>query len=124
MAEGWARHLFENRFESFSAGIEKHGMNRNAVKVMAEAGVDISGFRSKTIDELPEKTFDLVVTLCNHASETCPVFQGKTVHHGFPDPPKLAEKAKNEEEALVQYRYVRDVIRAFVGTLPNTFFGD
>jgi len=119
MAEGWARHLKGDLIEAYSAGIEKHGVNPLAVKVMAEAGVDISAQRSKTVDELPERDFDFVVTLCDHAAESCPFFPGKTVHRSFPDPPRLAAKAKSEEEALVFYRQVRDLIRQFVTLLPE-----
>jgi arsenate reductase (thioredoxin) len=119
MAEGWARHLKGDVLEPYSAGIEKHDLNPLAVKVMAEAGVDISGYESKTIDELPQKEFDWVVTLCSHANETCPFFPGRKLHHGFDDPPRLAEGARNEEEAIAHYRRVRDEIRDFVLTLPE-----
>jgi arsenate reductase len=120
MAEGWARHLKADDIESFSAGIEKHGLNPLAVKVMAEAGVDISRHKSKLVAELPTKDFDYVVTVCGHAHESCPFFRGKvkTVHVGFDDPPRLAAGAKTEEEALAHYRRVRDEIRVFVETLP------
>ena len=122
MAEGWARHLRGDVIEAFSAGIETHGMNPSAVKVMAEAGVDISGQRSKQADELGHVSFDNVVTVCDRASESCPVFPGRTriMHRGFDDPPKLAAEARNEEEALDHYRRVRDEIRAFVETLPTS----
>ncbi len=121
MAEGWARHLLPDVIEAHSAGIETHGLNENAVRVMAEAGVDISGHRSKQAGELSDIKFDYVVTVCGHANETCPVFPGATrvVHRGFDDPPKLAAKAANQEEALEHYRRVRDEIRAFVATLPE-----
>ncbi len=121
MAEGWTRHLKGDEIEAFSAGIERHGLNPQAVRVMAEAGVDISGFRSKTVDELPEQEFDYVITLCGHAQETCPFFPAKTrrLHVGFDDPPKLAANAKSEEEALDLYRRVRDEIRDYVRTLPD-----
>ena len=121
MAEGWARHLKGARVEAYSAGVEPHGMNPNAVRVMREAGVDITGQRSKHVDELRDVPLDFVVTVCGHANETCPVFAGKTkvVHVGFDDPPKLAKTAKDEEEALSHYRRVRDEIRAFVETLPG-----
>ena len=118
MAEGWARYLHGNVIDAYSAGIEKQGMNPLAVKVMAEAGVDISGQRSKMIAELPVQQFDWVITLCAHANETCPYFPGRKIHKGFADPPKLAENAKSEEEALPPYRRVRDEIRAFIETLP------
>ncbi len=121
MAEGWTKHLKGDVVDAFSAGIEKHGLNPQAVLVMAEAGVDISGFRSKTVDELPEQEFDYVITLCGHAQETCPFFPAKTkrLHVGFDDPPKLAETAQSEEEALSHYRRVRDEIRDYVRTLPE-----
>ncbi len=116
MAEGWARHLLGDKVEPYSAGIEAHGMNQNAVKVMAEAGVDITGQSSKLADSLADVDFDLVITVCGHADENCPAFLGKSrvVHVGFDDPPKLAKTAANEEEALSHYRRVRDEIRAFV----------
>jgi len=121
MAEGWARALKGDVIEPYSAGIETHGLNPDAVKVMAEAGVDISGHRSKNVSELMDVPFDCVVTVCGHANETCPMFPGKAkvVHVGFDDPPKLAKEAKTEEEALNCYRRVRDEIRAFVETLPE-----
>ncbi len=122
MAEGWARHLKGDVIEAHSAGIETHGLNPLAVKVMAEAGVDISGQRSKLVGELADVEFDYVVTVCGHANEHCPIFPGKTsvVHVGFDDPPKLAADAKTEEEALAHYRRVRDEIKAFVETLPES----
>jgi arsenate reductase (thioredoxin) len=121
MAEGWARHLKSNVLEPYSAGIETHGLNRNAVKVMAEAGVDISEHRSKHLDELCDIEFDHIVTVCGHAHESCPVFPGttKVTHVGFDDPPRLAKQAATEEEALSHYRRVRDEIRTFVETLPD-----
>ena len=121
MAEGWARYLKSDVIEAYSAGIETHGLNPNAVKVMAEAGVDISGHRSQHVDEFKGVEFDYVVTVCGHANESCPVFGGdaKVVHVAFDDPPKLAEGAGSEEEALDCYRRVRDEIRAFVEGLPE-----
>ena len=121
MAEGWARRLKGDAIEPYSAGIETHGLNPNAVKVMAEAGVDISAHRSKHLDELADVDFDYVVTVCGHANEMCPVFPGKTtvVHVGFDDPPKLAAGAGTEDEALSHYRRVRDEIKAFVEQLPE-----
>ena len=122
MAEGWGRHLKGDRVEFFSAGIETHGLNPNAVKVMAEAGVDISGHRSQHIDEFKDVPLDYVITVCGHADENCPIFPGptKVVHHGFDDPPKLAREAATEEEGLNHYRRVRDEIRAYVETLPES----
>ncbi len=121
MAEGWARHLRGGVIEAYSAGIEKHGMNPNAIKVMAEAGVDISKHFSKTPDEIGAVHFDYVVTVCGHANENCPVFLGKAkvAHVGFEDPPKLTKHLPDGEEKLAVYRRVRDEIRKFVETLPE-----
>lgn len=122
MAEGWARHLKSDCIEPYSAGIETHGMNPHAVRIMAEAGVDISTQRSKLVGELKDVEFDYVVTVCGHANEHCPVFPGKAriVHVGFDDPPKLAADAKSEEERLAPYRRVRDEIERFVQGLPDS----
>jgi arsenate reductase len=121
MAEGWARHLKRDQIEAYSAGIETHGLNLRAVQVMAEVGVDISGHRSKRVNDLDGVEFDYVVTVCGHASEHCPVFPGKArvIHVGFDDPPQLTADAATEEERLAQYRRVRDEIRAFVEGLPE-----
>ena len=121
MAEGWARHLKDNEIEAFSAGIEPQGLNPSAVRVMAEAGVDISVQQSKHVDELAGIEFDYVVTVCGHANEQCPVFPFRTrlVHVGFDDPPMLAREATTEQQALGCYRRVRDEIRAFVEQLPG-----
>ena len=116
MAEGWARHLMGEKIEAFSAGIEAHGMNPNAVRVMAEAGVDITRQQSKLVSSLADVPFDLIVTVCGHADEHCPAFFSKArkVHVGFDDPPKLAKSATSDEVALGHYRRVRDEIREFV----------
>lgn len=122
MAEGWARALKHDSIEAYSAGIETHGLNPNAVKVMAEAGVDISGQRSQNVSELSDIAFDYVVTVCGHAYENCPIFPNNTrvIHVGFDDPPRLAKDAQTEEEALNHYRRVRDEIRAYIDTLPES----
>jgi arsenate reductase len=121
MAEGWAKKLKGDFIEPYSAGIETHGLNPNAVKVMAEAGVDISSHRSKHLDEVKDIDFDFVVTVCDNAREHCPIFPGKTrmIHAGFDDPPRLAENAKTEDEVLDCYRRIRDEIKDFVQTLPE-----
>ena len=127
MAEGWARALKADAIEAYSAGIETHGLNPLAVKVMAEAGVDISGHRLKTAEAVRDVPFDYVVTVCGHANETCPMWlSGKAtvVHVGFDDPPALARGAKSEEEALAHYRRVRDEIREFVAALPEGLAAD
>lgn len=123
MAEGWLRHLKGDLMEAFSAGVSPSGVDSRAVRVMAEAGVDISRQKSKHIDELGAAEFDYVVTLCDGARESCPFFPAKTkkIHKGFDDPPRLAEGAASEEEALAHYRRVRDEIRQFVENLPEAF---
>jgi len=122
MAEGWARHLKGDRIEAHSAGIEAYGLNPRAVRVMAEAGVDISRQRSKRVDELRGAAFDYVITVCGHAHEQCPIFPGatKVIHVGFDDPPRLAATAATEEEALDHYRRVRDEIRRMIEQLPES----
>jgi arsenate reductase (thioredoxin) len=121
MAEGWTRHLRADSIEPYSAGIQPKGLDLCAVKVMAESGVDISGQRSKHLSESKGMTFDVVITVCDSANESCPIFPGitKRIHKSFDDPPKLAESAKTEEEALAPYRRVRDEIRAFVEAMPD-----
>ena len=125
MAEGFARALKSNRFEAYSAGIETHGLNPNAVRVMAEVGIDISAQQSTHVDQLHHIDFDWVVTVCDHAAEQCPVFPGRArvVHRAFDDPPKLARDARSEEEALGAYRRVRDEIGAYIETLPEGLAG-
>ncbi len=122
MAEGWARQLKGDVIEAYSAGIEAHGLNPHAVKVMAQAGVDISGQKSQKVDELGDVALDYVLTVCGHAHENCPVFPGgdkvKVAHVGFDDPPKLAADAKTEDEAIAHYLRVRDEIRDFVMMMP------
>jgi len=122
MAEGFAQALRAGDVEAWSAGVIKHGLNPLAVKAMAESGVDISAHTSKTVDELPVKEFDYIVTLCDHANENCPYFPGKAqrIHAGFDDPPSLAKNAATEEEAMAHYRRVRDKIRRFILEFPPT----
>jgi arsenate reductase len=125
MAEGWARHLHGAAIEAYSAGVEVHGLDPRAVQVMAEAAVDISGQRSKHVDEVQDIPFDYVLTVCDDAREHCPLFPGKAkvTHVSFEDPPRLAERAKSEGEALNGYRRVRDEIKALVETLPDRLSG-
>jgi len=126
MAEAWTRELAGERIEAYSAGIEARGLDPDAAKAMAEAGVNIAGQKSKRIDALRDVEFDYVVTVCDNARENCPVFTGKAkaVHVGFDDPPRLAAGARNEEERLAPYRRVRDEIRDFVIKLPSLIEGN
>ena len=121
MAEGWARAMKRDTIEAYSAGTSPHGMNRLAVEAMREVGVDITTHHSKHPDELASVRFDYVVTVCDSAHESCPVFPGhaRVVHAGFDDPPRLAKGAASDAEAMPHYRRVRDEIRAFIETLPG-----
>ncbi len=115
MAEGWGRALKNDKFNFYSAGTKKHGLNPNAVKVMQEVGVDIHHHESTTVDELPDLVIDYVFTVCSDAHENCPFFAGgKTIHVGFDDPPRLTKEMIDEEEILNVYRRVRDEIKAMV----------
>ena len=123
MAEGWARRLLADCVDACSAGTDPHGLNPLAVEAMQEAGVDISKNTSNGIDSCDPKTLDLVVTVCGHAHENCPVFitqnnRTRVIHQGFEDPPALAANASSKEAALVHYRRVRDEIQDFVANLP------
>jgi arsenate reductase (thioredoxin) len=126
MAEGWTRALKGDLFEVYSAGVETHGLNPHAVKVMAEVDIDISKQTSKHIDTLENIRFDIVITVCDSAHATCPFFPGarKVLHFGFCDPPamakQLAAQGVNEEQQLNCYRSVRDEI----GKLVQTLFPD
>jgi arsenate reductase len=122
MAEGWARRLKADRIEPHSAGLEARGLDARAVQVMAEAGVDISAQKSKTLADLADVQFDFVITVCSHAHETCPAFPrgAEVVHVGFDDPPALARSAATEEQALACYRRVRDESAAYVRMLPQS----
>ena len=121
MAEGWTRHLFGDRIDACSAGTAPSGLSPLAVRAMSEAGVDIRSHTSKHVEACSAERIDLVVAVCDHAAERCPVFPGRTavLRRGFDDPPRLAAGARSEEEAMMHYRRVRDEIRAFVEGLPR-----
>lgn len=126
MAEGWTRKLRTDTIEAYSAGVAPSTIDPKAVKVMAEAGVDISQQKSKDIDDFLGIQFDYVVTLCDHANESCPIFPGKTkrVHRGFDDPPLLAAGTSDEDTITGHYRRVRDEIQVFVEGLPGNLEKD
>jgi len=121
MAEAWTNHLKGDEFEAYSAGVSPKGMDPRAIKAMAEAGLDISGHKSKDVNAFGNMEFDYVITLCDNAKESWPYFPARTrvMHKGIDDPPKLAADARDEEEAMAHYRRVRDEIRAFVEALPE-----
>ena len=110
MAEGFLRHMAGDRFEAFSAGVKPTQVNPLAIKVMAEAGIDISKHRSKSAMEFIGQKFDFVVTVCDNAKQTCPIFPGKyeKIHWDLEDP---AEAQGSEEERLAFFRRIRDEIK-------------
>jgi arsenate reductase len=112
IAHGFLDHLTNNSVSVFSAGIEKHGLNKNAVKCMAEIGLDISDYNSNHIDEYINESFDFIITVCDNANETCPVFKdssAKKIHRNFNDPSKINNGLYNENFDLV-----RDEIKNFI----------
>ncbi|HYE14641.1 MAG TPA: arsenate reductase ArsC [Pyrinomonadaceae bacterium] len=111
MAEGLLRHDGGGRFEVESAGVEPSSVRPQAVEAMREVGVDISGHRSKSVEEFAGREFDYVITVCDNANERCPVFPGNTrrLHWSFEDP---AAAEGDEAERLAVFRRVRDEIRA------------
>lgn len=118
MAEGLLRHYFGDKYEVFSAGTKPSTVNTNAIKVMAEIGIDISGQKSKSVDEFKNQEFDLVITVCDNAKESCPIFLGKAerLHWSFIDP---AEATGNDDEILKVFREVRNQIKSKI----TIFFG-
>lgn len=112
MAEGWLKHFAGNKASIFSAGLETHGVNPSAIKVMAESNIDISNHNSDNLEQYLETSFDYIITVCDNANEKCPVFPGSgmKLHHAFPDP---AKAKGNSEEVLDEFRKVRDMIRDY-----------
>ncbi len=113
MAEGIMNHFYRDHYEAFSAGTEPTHVNPLVIRVMQELGIDISHHRSKSIDEFREMSFDYVVTVCDHAHETCPYFpNGRNyIHHNFTDPSTLTG---DTETLLEQLRIIRDNIRDWI----------
>ncbi|MRR07009.1 MAG: arsenate reductase ArsC [Deltaproteobacteria bacterium] len=110
MAEGIANHFLGDKVEAVSAGTESSYVNPKAIEALREIGVDISGHRSKNLDEFSGQKFDYVITLCGDANEKCPLFFGgvRRIHLGFPDP---AKTTGSEEEILDDFRKVRDEVK-------------
>ena len=112
IAHGFLDHLTNNSISVVSAGIEKHGLNKNAVKCMAEIGIDISTYNSNHIDEYINESFDFIITVCDNANETCPIFpnsNAKKIHRNFKDPSKINHGLYNES-----FDFVRDEIKNFI----------
>ncbi len=122
MAEGWTRHFWPHAIAAASAGVKPTKLNADAVRVMAEVGINISRQRSKHISDLKDITFDYVVAVCDDAYKSCPAFPGcaKVIDHAFDDPPRLTENTTDEDERLAVYRRVRDEIpRLCLQASPN-----
>ncbi len=119
MAEGWARHLKSDVIEAYSGGVWPVGVSSRAIQVMAEAGVDISSHTSDHVDDFKTIEFDYVITLCDNAREQCPVFSGKTklIHKPFEDPTFVMGSS---DAIMAAFRHTRDLIKAFVETLPES----
>jgi arsenate reductase len=120
MAEGLIRTLYPDRYEAYSAGTEPSHVNRYAIKVMAEIGINISRYRSKGLNEFLNSEFDYLITVCDHAKQTCPFFPGgkEFIHRGFEDP---AAFSGSEEQKMATFRRVRDEIREWI---VETFGGE
>lgn len=118
MAEGYLRYFGNEKIEVYSAGIETHGLNLRAVEVMAEDGIDISGHSSNHVDEFADINFDVVLTVCDHANERCPVFpsHAKKIHHNFTDP---AKAVGSQDEIRQSFRTTRNEIREYCKSLLN-----
>jgi len=118
IAEGLLRHDSGGRFEVESAGTKPSRVRPEAIQVMREIGIDISGHRSKSVDEFAGETFDYVLTVCDHAKESCPIYPGHSnrLHHNFQDP---AAVEGSEEQRLAAFRKVRDEIRMYLRSFPR-----
>ena len=123
MAEGWLRHLAGDRYNVFSAGVKPAGLNPDAVRVMKEVGIDISGHRSKNVAEFLEREFSYVVTVCDSAKESCPLFPGtlRSLHWSLEDP---ASATGTQEARLKIFRRVRDEIKQHVLKLIQEYSSD
>jgi arsenate reductase len=119
MAEGWARHLKSDVIEAYSGGVWPVGVSSRAIQVMAEAGVDISSHTSDHVDDFKTIDFDYVITLCDNARNQCPIFNGKArlIHRAFEDPTFVMGSS---DAIMAAFRQTRDLIKAFVETLPES----
>lgn len=122
IADGYLKHFAGDRATIYSAGVETHGLNPRAVAIMAEDGIDISGNTSNNVDEYLGIDFDHVITVCDNAVERCPVFPSTAQkwHHNFPDP---AKARGTEDEIMVEFRVVRDMIKRYCDNLVKSNLG-
>lgn len=118
IAEGYLRHFAKDQAKIYSAGIEKHGVNPKAIEIMKRDGIDITGHTSNLINEYMEIDFDYVITVCDHAKESCPYFPINAIklHYNFPDP---AKATGTEEEILEHFAEVRDMIKKYAQNFVN-----
>ena len=118
LAEGYLKYFAKNNAKIYSAGIEVHGVNPRAIKVMAEDGIDISGQTSNNIEEYFDVPFDYVITVCDHAKESCPYFptQAIKLHHNFPDP---AKATGTDEEIMAEFRKTRNLVKVYMEDFVN-----
>ena len=116
--QGYLNHFSDNKIEAYSAGIETHGVNPKAIKVLAEDGIDISHHTSNHVDEYRDVNFDYLITVCDHAKENCPWFpsDAERFHQSFDDP---AKATGTDEEILNDFRRVRDEIKKYASTFVN-----
>ncbi len=124
MAEGWAKHYYGKYCDIYSAGIEKHGLNNYAVQAMWDLGIDISNHISKTVDDLEITKWDVVITVCDHADETCPrVLKDNCthIHLPFADPPAITKGWKDQQKILDVYRHTAQQIEQEIISLKNRF---
>jgi arsenate reductase (thioredoxin) len=119
IAEGYLRHFAGEKANIYSAGIETHGVNPKAIRVMAEDHIDISNHTSNHVDEYRTIPFDMVITVCDNANEACPFFPGKAerFHQDFPDP---AKATGTPDEVMAEFRRVRDMIKAYAVDFAQT----
>lgn len=120
IAHGYLTLFAGDKANIYSAGIETHGVNPRAIKIMAEDGVDISAHTSNHVDEYKDVAFDYVITVCDNANEACPYFPGnvRRLHHNFPDP---AKAIGTEEEIMQQFKAVSEMTKAYILDFTNTY---
>lgn len=120
IAEGYLRYFAGSTAQIYSAGIETHGVNPRAIATMLEDGIDISGHTSNNVDEYADIDFDYVITVCDNAKESCPIFPGKAkkFHHNFPDP---AKAKGSEDEIAAEFRQVRQQIKEYMQQFAATY---
>jgi len=113
IADGYLKHFLGDNANIYSAGVETHGVNPRAIKIMAEEDIDISNHTSNHIDEYKDINFDYLITVCDHAQERCPVFHGavEKLHYNFPDP---AKATGTEEEIMASFRSTRNMLKDYL----------